>query len=94
MLSRANIMEIHMSDPLKGWIKMTDMGIEQQFSAEHLEWVRQNDPPELVYTAELHEDQYVTVRLLPAAPKDQHIVSVNVDGVDNADLEYELQYVG
>jgi hypothetical protein len=82
-----------MSDPFKGWIKMTDMGIEQQFSAAHLEWVKKNDPPELVYTAELHEDQYITVRLLPAAPQHQNIVSVNVDGVDNNKLEYDLEYV-
>lgn len=69
------------------------MGIEQQFSAEHLEWVKQNDPPEVIYTAELHEDQYITVRLLPAALKHQSIVSVTVDGVDDDDLEYDLEYV-
>lgn len=87
-------MEIQMSDPLKGWIKMTESGIEQQFGAEYLEWHSQNDPPEVVYKAEYNEGQYITVRVLSAASENQHIVRVTVDGVKDEEVEYDLQYVG
>lgn len=83
-----------MSDPLKGWIRMTESGIEQQFGAEYLDWNRRSEPPEVVYTTEYNEGQYITVRVLPAAAENQNIVSVDVDGIDEEGVEYELQYVG
>lgn len=82
-----------MTGPLKGWIRMIESGIEQQFAAEYLEWQGQNDSPEAVYRAEYSEGQYIHVRVLRAAPQDQQIVAVSVDGVDDDNVEYDLQCV-
>lgn len=73
---------------------MTESGIEQLFGAEYLEWQVQNEPPEIRCMAEYNEGQYITVRLLLAALDNQQIVSVEADGVDKEDLEYDLQFVG